>query len=151
MSNVSLNVKSAGRSMGLFSRTKLASRSASTATNNKQSGHHYETLALQHLQRQGMTLISRNFSAKCGEIDLIMRDSETIVFIEVKYRQHAQYGHAAEAVTPKKARRVMKTAQVWLAKNNLSVHNTDMRFDVVALHKQGQQVEWIKSALTEIY
>ncbi|WP_394244034.1 YraN family protein [Vibrio astriarenae] len=137
--------------MGLFSRLKQASPVTPPSNSKKQSGQHYETLAMQHLQRQGLTLVTRNFRAKCGEIDLIMRDNATIVFIEVKYRQHAKYGHAAEAVTAKKARRVIRTAQLWLMKNNLSLHSTDIRFDVVALHQQGQQLEWYKSALTDTY
>lgn len=136
--------------MGLFSRTRLGLTKLKPTFDKKQIGHHYETLAMQHLQRQGLHLISRNFTAKCGEIDLIMRDSKTIVFIEVKYRKRTNYGHAAEAVTPKKAQRVFKTAQLWLAKNQLPLHSTEIRFDVIALHQQGSQVDWFKNALTEI-
>ncbi|PMH39795.1 YraN family protein [Vibrio sp. 10N.286.49.B3] len=128
--------------MGLFSRTKQAQHT-------RQIGNQYETLAEQYLARQGLILLKRNFIAKCGEIDLIMRDTNTLVFIEVKYRKHTQYGHAAQAVNAKKRQRLINTAQLWLIKNNLSVHSTDFRFDVMAIHDSGKEIEWIKNAITQ--
>jgi len=121
--------------MGLFSR--------------RQIGNHYEELANKYLVRQGLSLIEQNFSAKCGEIDLIMRDQDTIVFVEVKYRKHSSHGHAAEMVTSSKIRKLIKTANVWLLKQGLSAHSTDFRFDVIAIEQNGDNIEWIKNAITQ--
>lgn len=121
--------------MALFSRRKI--------------GNHYEELANKYLVRQGFCLIEQNFSAKCGEIDLIMRDQNTIVFIEVKYRKNTSYGHAAEMVTSSKIRKLIKTANVWLLKQGLSAHSTDFRFDVIAIEQNGDNIEWIKNAITQ--
>lgn len=121
--------------MALFSRRKI--------------GNHYEELANKYLVRQGFSLIEQNFSAKCGEIDLIMRDQNTIVFIEVKYRKNTSYGHAAEMVTSSKIRKLIKTANVWLLKQGLSAHSTDFRFDVIAIEQNGDNIEWIKNAITQ--
>ncbi|MGL6261615.1 YraN family protein [Vibrio sp. WXL103] len=139
--------------MGLFSRLSRrgSSQADSSHVNNppRSIGEHYETLALEHLTRQGLALVERNFSTKWGEIDLIMRQGETWVFVEVRYRHKADFGHAAETVTRTKARKIIKTAQIWLARHNLPLHSTDIRFDVIALHQQGKQLEWYLNAITE--
>lgn len=115
----------------------------------RQSGEHYETLAEQYLIRQGLSSIERNFHSKGGELDLIMQEGTTIVFIEVRYRSNQHYGHAAETVTQSKMHKLIKTANVWLMEQGKSAHTTDFRFDLVALHQQGKQIEWIKNAITQ--
>lgn len=121
--------------MGLFSR--------------RQIGNQYEALAKKHLCCQGLTFVEQNFTAKCGEIDLIMRDQQTIIFVEVKFRKSANYGHAAEMVTPKKVQKLIKTAHLWLLQQNLSVHSTNFRFDVVAIENNSHNIDWIKNAITQ--
>lgn len=118
-------------------------------TNRKQIGSKYESLAKQYLLSQGLTFIEGNFLAKCGEIDLIMKDQQTVVFVEVRYRKSQRYGHAAETVTPNKMKKLVATAKIWLQRQRLSVHTTDFRFDVIALHQQGEHIEWIQNAITE--
>ncbi|GLT18523.1 UPF0102 protein [Vibrio zhanjiangensis] len=115
----------------------------------RQSGEHYEALAEQYLVRQGLVTIEKNFHVKGGELDLIMQDSSSIVFIEVRYRSNQHYGHAAETVTQTKMLKLVKAANVWLMKQGKSVHTTDFRFDLIAIHQQGQQIEWIKNAITQ--
>ncbi|MBU2896992.1 YraN family protein [Vibrio hepatarius] len=115
----------------------------------RQSGEHYESMAEQYLIRQGLSTIEKNFHFKGGELDLIMQESATIVFVEVRYRSSQYFGHAAETVTKSKMLKLVKAANVWLIKQNRSVHNTDFRFDIMAIHQQGQQIEWIKNAITQ--
>ncbi|USD32003.1 MULTISPECIES: YraN family protein [Vibrio] len=117
--------------------------------NKRQSGEHYEALAEQYLIRQGLSLIGKNFHSKGGELDLIMLDGSTIVFIEVRYRSNQRYGHAAETVTPCKMNKLIHAANTWLMKQGKSVHTTDFRFDLVAMHQQGKQIDWIKNAITQ--
>ncbi|MGD8109825.1 YraN family protein [Vibrio sp. NTOU-M3] len=135
MNNVLLNVKSIGRSTVLNNRRKV--------------GQHYETAAEKYLLSCGLTLIERNFNTKGGELDLIMKQGSTIIFVEVRYRKNQSYGHAAETVTASKAKKLIHAANIWLMKNNLSVYSTDFRFDLVAIHSQGQQIDWIKNAITQ--
>jgi putative endonuclease len=112
-------------------------------------GNQYESLAKRYLKRQGLTFIGKNFTAKCGEIDLIMQDRQCIVFVEVKYRKQTSFGHAAEFVTYRKSQRLIKTAYLWLSQKGLSPYTTDFRFDVVAIHQQGEDINWIKNAITQ--
>ncbi len=115
----------------------------------RSKGLHYEAAAEKYLLACGLSLIERNFLAKGGELDLIMRDGPTIVFVEVRYRKNQSYGHAAETITRSKMTKLIRAANVWLLKNNLSLHSTDFRFDVVAIHQQGDDIEWIKNAITQ--
>ncbi|MBD1576892.1 YraN family protein [Vibrio sp. S11_S32] len=129
---------------------KLFSQSKTTTTNNKRAiGSQYETLAKQYLTRQGYRFIAANFNTRLGEIDLIMQDGDTFVFIEVKYRKHSHYGHAAEMVTYAKSQKLIKTAIIWLKQQRLSAETTSFRFDVIAIQQQGQDINWIKNAITQ--
>ncbi|MGF1697682.1 YraN family protein [Vibrio lamellibrachiae] len=121
--------------MGLFSR--------------RDKGQHYETVAKVYLEGCGLILIERNFTARCGEIDLIMYDGSCVVFVEVRYRENKHYGHAAETISSHKVAKLLKTANYWLLKKGHSVEQTDLRFDVIAIHQQGKQIEWIKNAITQ--
>ncbi len=117
--------------------------------NRRATGQAYEAAAEKYLQGCGLVIIERNFQVRGGELDLIMRDDNTIVFVEVRYRQSQQYGHAAETVTPTKMKKLVKAANLWLMKQGLSVYSTDFRFDLVAIHQQGKQIEWIKNVITQ--
>lgn len=115
----------------------------------RSKGQHYEAAAEKYLLACGLTLIERNFLAKGGELDLIMQDGPTTVFVEVRYRNNQSYGHAAETITRSKMTKLIRAANMWLLKNNLSLHSTDFRFDVIAIHQQGENIEWIKNAITQ--
>lgn len=127
--------------MGLFSRLK--------PVNRRQQGQNYEQAAADYLRRHGLLLIEQNFQVKAGELDLIMRDNDTLVFVEVKYRHDQRHGHAAETVTRQKQTRLIKAANWWMLKQGLSADHTSFRFDVVAIHDNGRQIDWIKNAITE--
>ena len=72
-----------------------------------------------------------------------MKDQETLVFIEVRYRKNANYGGAAASVTPKKQQRIIKAALAYQQQNS---PQSSMRFDVVALEGNDMEIDWIKSA-----
>lgn len=112
-------------------------------------GSNYEQCAFSYLQHQGLKPIAQNFNCRGGELDLIMKDKQTIVFIEVKYRKNQSHGHAAEAVTPAKKKRLIKASTVWLMKQGYSYYDTEFRFDVIAIHDEGNQIEWFKNAITQ--
>ncbi|MBY6198629.1 YraN family protein [Vibrio hangzhouensis] len=118
-------------------------------TSKRQVGQDYEQLAKEYLSQHGLVSLTENFTVKCGEVDLIMRDTSCIVFVEVRYRQNQNYGLAQETVTRSKATKLQKAATLWLIKNGLSPYETEFRFDVVAIHRQGNDINWIKNAITQ--
>ena len=90
-----------------------------------------EDLACAELQRRGYAVIARGYRSKYGEIDIVARDGETTVFVEVKTRAGDEFGGAAAAVTPWKQRRVAQMAVDYLSRHSL--HDTPCRFDVVTV------------------
>jgi putative endonuclease len=114
-------------------------------TSRKKRGNDAEQQACKHLQSHGLKLIQKNFSTQAGEVDLIMQDDETIVFIEVRYRKNADFGGAAASVTPKKQQRIIKAALAYQQKHN---PQSSMRFDVVAIEGDNRELDWIQNAFS---
>jgi len=112
-------------------------------TSRKKQGNEAEQQACKHLQSHGLTLLEKNFSTKAGEVDLIMRDGETLVFVEVRYRKNADFGGAAASVTTKKQQRIIKAALAYQQKH---MPQSSMRFDVVAIEGDNGEIDWITSA-----
>lgn len=107
-----------------------------------QKGVEAENAALEYLQDQGLQLIERNFQCRSGEIDLIMQESDSLVFVEVRYRKSNQFGGAAASITQAKQTKIIKTAQYYLLRYR---HQPAMRFDVIAIEGQSSP-NWIKNA-----
>ena len=102
-----------------------------------------EARALAFLQQQGLTLVEQNFSCRWGEIDLILRDQETLVFVEVRQRSSARFGGAAVSVSAGKQAKLWRTAEVYLQRiRRIPV----CRFDLIAI--DGDQLEWMRHILT---
>ncbi|MCB1758304.1 MAG: YraN family protein [Gammaproteobacteria bacterium] len=114
--------------------------------NPRERGARAETRALGFLSRQGLVLVERNFRCREGEIDLIMFARETLVFVEVRWRSHPDFGSAAESVTTKKQLRIMRAARHFLQLHK-QWRNHACRFDVIAMDGCNQAaLEWIKDA-----
>ena len=94
-----------------------------------------EDRAAAELERRGYAILARRYRTRHGEIDIVARDGETVVFVEVKAKETAEFGTAAEAVTVRKQRRVISMAVDFLARNRLTSH--PCRFDVVAIDGVG--------------
>jgi putative endonuclease len=114
----------------------------------KSVGDAGEALALAHLERQGLTLVQRNYrvaagpNARGGEVDLILRERDgTLVFVEVRARSSAAFGGAAASVTASKQRRLVFAAQHFLRRYSAL---PPCRFDVVAI--DGDSVQWLRGA-----
>jgi len=116
-------------------------------TDKKISGDHAEDAACNYLQSQGLKLLERNFLCKRGEIDLVMRQADTTVFVEVRYRRNSRYGSGAESVDWRKQEKLLVTAQYYLQQHPKAAKGA-CRFDVVALTTQNQQhhIDWIVDA-----
>ncbi|MES9826906.1 MAG: YraN family protein [Candidatus Thiodiazotropha sp.] len=108
-------------------------------------GQQAEQQALDFLQSRGLRLQERNFRCKTGEIDLVMRDAGTLVFVEVRFRQSNDFGRALETVTASKQRKLLATANRYLQMKRI---DSACRFDIVALNGSGSTpMEWIKNAI----
>jgi putative endonuclease len=90
-----------------------------------------ERLAAEHLTTHGLSVLDRNWRCREGELDIVARDGDALVFCEVKARRGTGYGTPAEAVTWRKQRRLRLLAQRWLAAHE--EHAPNLRFDVVAV------------------
>jgi len=111
-------------------------------------GRQSEQLAADYLLEQGLTLVGKNFSAKTGEIDLLMREHQVLVFVEVKYRKQAHFGGALAAIPAAKQKKIRQTAEFYLQQAGLNAYNTPCRFDVVTLQGniERPQITWLKNA-----
>jgi putative endonuclease len=105
-----------------------------------------EDLACRELERRGYAIIARRYRVRGGELDVIARDGETMVFVEVKTRVGRMYGEAAEAVTSRKQLRMTRLAEAYLLRHHLA--DCPCRFDVVSIHVEsgGARVEVIQNA-----
>lgn len=82
-----------------------------------QSGKDAELQALKYLQHQGLRLLAQNWLCKRGELDLVMLDGDTVVFVEVRYRKHAQWGGALASIDGRKRQKLILAAQFFLQKS----------------------------------
>ena len=103
----------------------------SSSGDNRLKGRWGEALAAAYLQKKLYRVVATNFSCRFGEIDLIVRNRQYLVFVEVKLRRSASYVQAREYVTPAKQQRLRTTAMYWL-----SCHETDLqpRFDIIEIY-----------------
>jgi putative endonuclease len=96
---------------------------------NKEIGKAGEDEAAKYLESKGYNIITRNFYCRIGEIDIIARDGDYLVFIEVKTRKSLKYGYPVESISKKKVRGIIKTAQTYIHFKNIK--EADIRFDVI--------------------
>ncbi|MDP2134387.1 MAG: YraN family protein [Sulfuritalea sp.] len=102
-----------------------------------------EHLAADYLQRQGLTLLERNFRIRGGEIDLVCRDGKATVFVEVRLRSRGDFGGAAASITATKQARLILAARHWLLRHG----ETPCRFDCILLDGlESNNIEWLRDA-----
>ncbi len=113
----------------------------------QQTGQAAELFVCHYLQEQGLCLIQRNYCCRFGEIDLIMRDVQDLVFIEVRYRAQIKFGDGLDSVCFAKQRRLIRSAEYYLQKH-VGLSQAPCRFDVVAVTSQlhRSHVQWVKHA-----
>lgn len=109
-------------------------------------GQSAELRAEAYLKTQGLKLLARNWRCRFGEIDLIMQDASTLVFIEVRLRTRSDFGGAAASVTPAKQKKLLAAARQYLTTLDTL---PPCRFDVVALAGEAPP-EWIKNAFDDV-
>lgn len=110
-----------------------------------------EELALEKIKRLGYKGIVRNYRCPLGEVDIVARDGDCLVFVEIKARKRKSLGYAKEAVNARKKRQLSKVALCYMKANGCC--EVKARFDVVAIHfgKEVTEVEVIKNAFELAY
>jgi putative endonuclease len=116
-------------------------------TSRRDLGNQAEQLALAYLQQAGLSLVERNFSSRYGEIDLIMQQMNTLIFIEVRSRSDKNYDIAA-SIDRRKQRRIIQTAHHYLQCHHPIL--PPCRLDVVTVDtsQQPPHIEWLRNAFT---
>ena len=97
----------------------------------KLRGRWGEEKAAEYLRKKKYTIVGMNYACRFGEIDIIASDRKYIAFVEVKLRKNADFGEAKEFVTLKKQKRIITTAQLWLANNKV---DKQPRFDIIEIY-----------------
>lgn len=120
----------------------------SKAQTTHKKGQATEAFAQQYLMQQGLIFIDKNVHCRQGEIDLIMKDKQTFVFVEVKFRKNNHFGGAIAAISQAKQNKIKHCVTFYLHKAKLNEYNTPCRFDVIALEGDitQPQVTWLKNA-----
>ncbi len=122
----------------------------------QQFGRESESVAAGHLKKNGYKILEKSYYTKLGEIDIIAKENDTIVFVEVKARKSGRFGNPKYAVTFKKQRKISMVALYYLKSTGQS--NAKARFDVVAINSaqsapgvKGMEIEIIKNAFELAY
>jgi putative endonuclease len=113
-------------------------------TGRQRNGQAGEQRAFDYLTSRGLVPVARNYRVRAGEIDLILRDGRTLVFVEVRCRSSAAYGGAAASVTGAKQARIRRAAQAFLLAHFGAARWPAVRFDVVAI--EAGTLDWIRAA-----
>lgn len=117
--------------------------------NRRQQGEKFEYQARLFLEKKGLTFVASNQYFKCGELDLIMKDGQTFVFVEVRQRKNHQFGSAVESIDWRKQQRWLDSANLWLNQFDLSLEDADCRFDVVAFDHHTNNITWLTNFLDD--
>lgn len=112
--------------------------------NNRKLGIEGENIAVEYLKKQKYLILERNFNTKAGEIDIIAKDKDTIVFVEVKARENTNFGQPIESITPHKVHSIIRTAQWYLSAKRK--YDSPCRFDVIEILRG--EVTHTKNAFT---
>ncbi len=110
---------------------------------NQRRGQTAENRACEYLLKNGLRVLERNYRCRQGEIDLVMNDADTIVFVEVRYRSNPAFGSAAESVDSRKQGKLITAANHYLQQHPRQAQRP-ARFDVVSMN--GNNLEWIRNA-----
>ncbi len=116
--------------------------------NKRKIGADKEGLAADYLKGQGVVILEHNFRNRNGEIDLIGRDQEYLVFFEVKYRYSADRGYPEEAVGFSKQKNICRVADYYRCIHHVPLQAA-VRYDVIAI--EGEQIRWVKNAFPHHY
>ena len=111
--------------------------------NKRRIGAFYEARACDYLKEHGIRILKKNYRCNAGEIDIIGKDGDCVVFFEVKYRKSEEYGPALLAVDGRKQNRICRCAAIYCMQNSWV---KEFRYDVIGI--TDTKIEWIKNAFS---
>lgn len=112
---------------------------------SQQAGKRAENSALDYLSAQRLQLVERNYNCKLGEIDLIMRDGDYLVFIEVRSRVNERFGGGVGSITMAKRRKIMNASSHYLMMRKMQ-DKFPLRFDVISIDGTSGVISWLRDA-----
>lgn len=104
-------------------------------------GSFYEEVAKNYLEKQNVEILETNYRCRSGEVDIIGKQDDTLIFFEVKYRKNDDYGSALSAIDKKKQKKIIACAKYYTAFDHTDCY---VRFDAIGIEKD--KIEWIKDA-----
>lgn len=115
----------------------------------RDKGTEIEQAVARHLKQQGLKLVEHSYQCRFGEIDLIMRDKHTLVFVEVRYRKQQGFGSALESITYQKQQKLIRTASHYL--QSKGIQDIHCRFDAVGVHPEENKLvmQWVQHAFEQ--
>ena len=113
--------------------------------NSRNIGTFIENIVCKYLESKGYTIIVQNYRCKFGEIDIIAKEKNVLVFIEVKYRKNVISGYPEESVNLTKQRKIINSSLRYIQENHIFL-NTDFRYDVISI--TGNKIKIIRNAFT---
>ncbi|GIZ12371.1 YraN family protein [Pseudomonas sp. NCCP-436] len=114
-------------------------------SSHNDQGRAAEQAARLHLEHNGLRLIEQNWRCRLGELDLVMLDGDTVVFVEVRARRHSAWGGALESVDARKRGKLIRAAELFLQQQPRWARHS-CRFDVVAIQTGSAHLDWIQNA-----
>lgn len=111
---------------------------------NRNKGNLGEERALNYIKDKKYQVLEKNFTTKIGEIDLIAKDKDIVVFIEVKLRRNSSYGHPFEAVDYRKQRKIINVAKLYAKYKKM--YDTQFRFDIIEVYLDTNYINHIPNA-----
>jgi putative endonuclease len=116
---------------------------------NLESGRKAEQIARGYLEKRGLQLLSANYRCRYGELDLVMRDGDCLVIIEIRYRRHERFMSPAQSIDPAKRQRISR-ASLHFIQHNPKHRQKPLRFDIVSLSGplDDASIDWIPGAFT---
>jgi putative endonuclease len=109
-------------------------------------GSEAEAIAAAFLERKGLAILARNYRCRLGEIDLVVRDGDTTVFVEVRSRASSAFGGAAASITAAKRQRLLKAARHYLSRERVV---PPCRFDALLIEGDPPRIDWLRDAFGE--
>lgn len=130
----------------LFNKT---SQGIHSDVSRRQKGNAAEDQACRYLRKHGLKILQRNYCCKGGELDIIAQDPSYLVFVEVRMRKNKQFGGALASVTPQKQRHLLHAAHCFMQQQKLNPAHQALRFDIIAIEQETDQIRWVKNAFGE--
>ncbi len=123
-------------------------RTADIGLSRRQRGCAAEGLAAQYLESRGLAVLARNLRCRSGELDLVCRDGDVLVVVEVRQRGRPDFGGALASVTPRKRRRIIRATRFMLY-TVPQWRSLRLRFDVIGVQgpaDRAHEIVWVKDA-----